>query len=65
MTPPIVGLPRACREQRESWALFDPALLREAVPPMDRRVPKLVRAREFVRQLRADLAAAELAKAAQ
>jgi hypothetical protein len=55
MTPPIIGYPRACREQRESWALFDPALLRgpsDVVPPMDRRVPKLVRAREFVRQLR-------------
>jgi hypothetical protein len=52
-----IGYHRACEIQRESWALIQQgmALLRgpnDAVPPMDPRVPKLVAAREFVRELK-------------
>ncbi len=57
MTPPIVGYPRACAELAASRALIQQgmALLRgpnDAVPPLDPRVPKLVAAREFVRELK-------------
>lgn len=54
-TPPVIGPARATALQRASWAMFDRSLLRgdcDVVPPMDVRIPKLVAAREFVRQLK-------------
>jgi hypothetical protein len=54
-TPPVIGPERAAANQRASWAMFDRSLLRgdcDVVPPLDPRVPQLVRARECVRRLR-------------
>jgi hypothetical protein len=54
-TPPVIGPERATANQRASWAMWDRSLLRgdcDVVPPLDPRVPVLVRARECVRRLR-------------
>lgn len=56
MTAPI-GYPRACQELAASIALIKQGMAQvrgsnDAVPPMDARIPKLVAAREFVRELK-------------
>jgi hypothetical protein len=50
-----IGYLQATANQRASWDMFDRSLLRgecDVVPPLDPRVPVLVRARECVRELR-------------